>query len=99
MAMASRQTRRQFLAKASGAGAGAAVTLALRGYAMAGLRSSAQAGEADAELILFNGSVATMDTRGGPPRASALAVREGRFVAVGNDADVLRLKGPGTRSI
>src|SRR3974377_285532 len=51
----------------------------------------------DAELILFNGSVGTMDpTR---PRASAVAIRQGRFAAGGNDADVLKLKGEGTRAI
>src|SRR5262245_66556665 len=95
--MATRQTRRQFLADLGAVSAGAAVTLALGGCTMTGRKPFDRAGSADAELILFNGSVSTLDSA--RPRASAFAVRDGRFIAVGDDADILRLKGPGTRSI
>ncbi|HSN99041.1 MAG TPA: amidohydrolase family protein, partial [Candidatus Nanopelagicales bacterium] len=47
-----------------------------------------------AELILTNGRVTTMSTE--RREATALAVRGGRFVAVGDEAEVLRHKGPET---
>jgi predicted amidohydrolase YtcJ len=54
-----------------------------------------------ADLILHNGKLATLDR--GCPRATAAAVRDGRFVAVGSDADVLgsgsMLRGPETQVI
>jgi predicted amidohydrolase YtcJ len=59
--------------------------------------SNSSSGEGDADLILFNGSVATMDRA--RPRVSAIAIRDGKVAAVGTDAEVLRLKGQGTRVI
>src|SRR5882672_11526166 len=53
--------------------------------------------DADAELILRNGRISTLDPRN--PQASAVAVRGGRFVAVGDDARVMQLAGPGTRVV
>ena len=50
-----------------------------------------------ADLILRNGHVATMD--GARSLASAVAVRDGRIVAVGSDAAVAPLAGPRTRVI
>jgi predicted amidohydrolase YtcJ len=48
-----------------------------------------------ADLILTNGRIATMDkTR---PAATALAIAEGRFAAVGDDRDLLSRRGPKTR--
>ena len=47
-----------------------------------------------ADLILHNGRVVTVDPDLGT--VPALAVRAGRVEAVGSDADVLRLQGPGT---
>ncbi|MFN8374871.1 MAG: amidohydrolase [Anaerolineae bacterium] len=44
--------------------------------------------------ILYNGNIITMDER--QPRASALAILNGRIVAAGSDADVLALVGAGT---
>jgi len=44
-----------------------------------------------ADLVLVNGNVVTMDPR--RPRASAVAIRDGRFTAVGQDADVRTLGG------
>lgn len=51
----------------------------------------------DAELILFNARIATMQAPGAT--ASAIAVRDGRVAAVGSDAEVLRLRGGGTRVV
>ena len=50
-----------------------------------------------ADTILFNGKVLTVDQQFST--RSAVAVREGRIMAVGLDADVRRLAGPSTRTI
>ncbi len=50
-----------------------------------------------ADLILHGARIATMDPA--RPTASAVAVRDGRFVAVGSVDDVMRLRGPLTRVI
>src|SRR5262249_32941369 len=50
-----------------------------------------------ADLILFNGRVTTLGTP--HPEVSALAVREGKFLAVGSDGEVLALRGPDTKVI
>ncbi|HVR44078.1 MAG TPA: amidohydrolase [Thermoanaerobaculia bacterium] len=50
-----------------------------------------------AELIVHNGVIWTADA--GRPTAEAAAIAEGRFVAVGRDSEVLRLRGPATRMI
>jgi predicted amidohydrolase YtcJ len=47
-----------------------------------------------ADLVLFNGRLYTMDER--LPLAGAVAARDGRIVAVGDDAEVLALAGPDT---
>ena len=43
----------------------------------------------EAELVLSNGNVVTVDDA--QPRARAVAIAGGRFLAVGSDADVLNL--------
>ena len=50
---------------------------------------------AEPALILFNGKIVTVD--GAFTYAQAVAIREGRFVSVGSDADVRRLAGPDTK--
>src|SRR5262245_48061840 len=55
------------------------------------------ASEAPADLVLVNGKVATMDPA--HPAASAIAVRNGHIVAVGTDAEVTALAGPGTKKL
>jgi len=50
-----------------------------------------------ADLVLWNGTIYTMDPL--KPRADAVAVRDGKFVAVGTHADVERLVGPTTRVV
>src|SRR5687768_16599043 len=93
--MTHRSTRRQFLGEA---GAAAAAAMALGGCAAMGRRdANAPAVEDDADLVLLNGTVTTMDSA--RPHASAVAVRGGRFAAVGSNADILKFKGPDTREI
>ncbi|HTW78352.1 MAG TPA: amidohydrolase [Terracidiphilus sp.] len=49
------------------------------------------------ELILYNGNMWTVDEA--QPQAQALAINDGRFVAVGSNGDVLRLATARTRKI
>ena len=49
------------------------------------------------DLILHGGAIRTLHPA--QPRAEALAVAGGRIVAVGRDADVAALAGPGTRVV
>jgi predicted amidohydrolase YtcJ len=93
-AMPRKHSRRKFLADT---GATAAI-IALGGCSVLSKKATDQVSSAnDADLILFNGSISTMDPA--RPRATAAAVRDGRFVAVGEDADILKSKGPKTRTI
>ena len=52
---------------------------------------------APADTILVNGHVITVDARFSI--AQAIAIRGGRFAAVGTDADIRKLAGPGTQTI
>ncbi|NKJ23390.1 amidohydrolase [Dyella sp. SG609] len=49
------------------------------------------------DLILHHGLITTLDRA--RPTASAVAIADGRFVAVGGDAEVMALAGPATRVI
>ena len=49
------------------------------------------------ELLLLNGRFATLDPD--QPRVSAVAIADGRLVAVGHDEDVRALAGAGTRIV
>ncbi len=49
------------------------------------------------DIILYNGLVSTMEPS--YPDASAAAIQDGRFLAVGMDREILRLKVPNTRCI
>src|SRR5258705_3801562 len=49
------------------------------------------------DLILHHGSFSTLDRSN--PAATAVAIKGGRFVAVGREEDVLPLAGPGSRVI
>ena len=68
-----------------------------RTLAFLAMTSGAAASEAPADLVVSGGTVITLDPA--RPRATALAVRAGRIVRVGGDADVAGLVGPGTRRI
>jgi predicted amidohydrolase YtcJ len=50
-----------------------------------------------ADLILTNGRVSTLDPR--KPTASAIAMRGGRIIAVGDDADALAHRGPSSQVV
>src|SRR6266571_1619969 len=50
----------------------------------------------DADLVVFNAKVYTVDSRA--PKAEAFAVKGGRFVAVGSTEDIKALIGKGTQS-
>jgi predicted amidohydrolase YtcJ len=56
-----------------------------------------QATSAKADLILHNGRIATLDAR--RPVAEAVAVLDGKFVAVGPEDEVLKLRGDRTQVI
>lgn len=47
-----------------------------------------------AEILLTHGTIYTQDSR--QPTAEALAIRDGKFLAVGRNADILALRGPET---
>jgi predicted amidohydrolase YtcJ len=82
--MSNRTTRRDLLALA---GAGL-ITPAL--FAQRQENSSTAA----PDLIVFNARVITVESR--QPRAEAFAIKNGRFLAVGSNADVRNLIRPGT---
>ena len=65
------------------------------GLAFAGGPALAQAGAAD--IVLLNGRITTMDPA--RPEATALAARDGTFVAVGSDDEMQGLIGPFTQVI
>src|SRR6516225_10551121 len=49
------------------------------------------------DIILHRGLFATLDR--GNPAASAVAIRDGRFLAVGGDKEVMKLAGPSTKIV
>src|SRR4029078_6370129 len=49
------------------------------------------------DLILRNGQFTTLDRSN--PQADAVAIKDGRFVAIGTDAAVMRLAGSGSQVI
>ena len=49
------------------------------------------------DLVLFNGNVTTLDRQN--PDAQAIAVRDGRFTAVGSDCEIIALAGEDTQRI
>lgn len=77
-------TRRDFLRSAAAAG-----------LAVAADRSMGS--ESKANLILLNGRIATLDRR--RSHASAVAIKDGRFIAVGDERDVQAHRGADTRVI
>src|SRR5256885_13703733 len=61
------------------------------------LAAPAAAAEKPADLVLAGGVVITLDPA--RPRASAVAIRDGRIVAVGDEAQVEPFVGPATKRI
>lgn len=71
--------------------------LAVVACASGGSSVGAKRAEAPADLVLVGGTVLTQDPQ--RPRAEAVAIRDGRFAAVGSAEQVRALAGPGTRVV
>ena len=52
-----------------------------------------------ADMIFINGDIVTMGDETAPSSAEALAVKDGRILAVGAGAEVLQTRAAGTRMI
>jgi predicted amidohydrolase YtcJ len=50
-----------------------------------------------ADLVILNAKIATLSEN--QPGAAALAIKDGKFIAVGDEADVRKSQGPGTKTI
>jgi len=66
-------------------------------FAIAGAIAQIKAQQAAPDLILTNGKIITVDERFSI--GQAVAIRDGRFLAVGTDQEVTALAGPRTRRI
>ncbi|WP_312018487.1 amidohydrolase [Streptomyces sp. I05A-00742] len=86
---------RRDVGRLAGAVAAASILPAASLLPGAGQAVAAESGRAD--LVFHNGDVMTMDPR--RPRASAVAVRAGRIVCVGGDAEVRAFAGSGTETV
>ncbi len=75
------------------AGLGSLVT----GWSAKPLHVEAQTGNTGADLILFNGKITTLDRQN--PEVTAVAIVDGRFVAVGPDREVMPLGGTGSQRV
>jgi predicted amidohydrolase YtcJ len=75
----------------------ATLAAALLTAGAAAAQPAAQAPAGPADLIVTNARVSTMDPQ--RPHAAALAVRDGKFIAVGSEAEAQRFRGEKTRSI
>src|ERR1051326_1961299 len=77
--------------------------LSLTGAGLAGLaggpgqRMAKAAETSDADLVVFNAKVYTVDNQA--PQAEAFAVKSGRFTALGSTAEMKALMGKGTQSL
>ena len=82
------QGRREFI-ELAGIGIAGAIGAPLQG-------TSTAAGTRDADLVVFNAKVYTVEPA--QPAAQAFAVRAGRFVAIGLSDDIRSLAGPRTQT-
>jgi hypothetical protein len=80
--MRDRHSRREFMGLTAFGAAGLLTPRWMRG-ALGGLTPP------DADLVVFNARIYTMDAA--MPRAEALAIKDGRFVAIGRNADIRAL--------
>lgn len=74
-----------------------AVAVLAAGMSLPVIVGSAEAQQRPADLIVTNARVFTMDPQ--RPQATAFAVKDGKFVAVGGDAEMAAHRGEKTRSI
>lgn len=89
--MAQTYSRRRFLARS-----GVAATSLTLG-ACAAWRGADSGTSDDVELILHGGRITTLDPA--QPQASAVAIRDGRFAAIGSDDEILAQRSPRTRIV
>jgi len=92
--------RRDFLALSALAGGAAVWSGCVPQEAVEGTtrgRSGSRIADGVADLVVTNGTAYTIDED--MPRAEALAVKAGRFIAVGSTDDVSNLAGPDTQVI
>ena len=61
------------------------------------LLTLATVAQAQADLILHNGAIWTVDEKN--PTVQAVAIKDGKFIVVGSNAAALKLRGPNTRII
>src|SRR3954465_12360779 len=87
--MSHTHSRRSFLKS----GAAVGITLTTGGLAMSAEATNGN----EADLVLLNGRIATQNDR--RSFASALAVKDGKFVAVGSDKDVQSRRGARTKVV
>jgi len=93
-----RISRGQFLGYGAAlAGAGTAATSGLEAFVPAQGQPSATTPLFEADLIVVNARVYTIDPA--RPRAEAFAVKDGRFIAVGSTADIRNLASARTRVV
>jgi predicted amidohydrolase YtcJ len=85
--------RRHFLAASSVLGAAGALWSALPFSAYA----TSSGAPMNADLILFNGRLHTVDREN--PTATAVAIKDGKFIAVGSDAEAMALRGSATQVV
>ncbi len=92
------QSRRKFLATSSMFGTAGMLWAALPFAGSAGSSFASTTGNTmNADLILHNGRLHTVDRE--KPTATAVAIKDGRFLAVGSDAEVMALRGSATQVI
>ena len=91
--MSERQTRRGFMGVTAGALAGAFG----RPWFSSTVAAAAGAEAGNADLIVTNAKVYTVDPR--MPRAEAFAVKNSRFIAVGTNDEIKGLAGKDTRTV
>ncbi|SFD94359.1 hypothetical protein SAMN05216577_14828 [Pseudomonas citronellolis] len=94
----SNPSRRHFLAAGSVLGAAGALLSALPLAGAAGSTPVETRGKSmTADLILHNGRIHTVDRDN--PTASAVAIKGGKFLAVGTDAQAMALRGSATQVV
>ncbi len=89
-----RHSRRDFMALG---GAGFAGLVAAPWPAAGPVAATAATGARDADLVVVNARVYTMDA--GMPQAQAFAVKAGRLIAVGRTDEIRGLAGKGTQTL
>src|ERR1043166_3458033 len=89
-----RHNRREFLGLTAAAAAGLGLSATPAAQTTAAVAGAEDA--RDADLVVFNGKVYTVDSR--QPTAEAFAVKGGRFLAVGSTADIKGLIGKQTQT-